>query len=297
MVRIHPCSSCIQRKLSSLPLTIEWIWFLLQGTIMTISKDFVGASNGLIWIWLFDYTGARDSLCLWNPATREYKQIPNPSGEFNRHHVVLHNFCYDHKIDDYKLAICEAVYGGNSLLHVYTLASNSWKVGKKATYRFPYNMERRGVLVNADFHWLAVAEYKYFLLSLDISDESFKEMQLPKEFLTTKDPHMVLGELEGCLCLLMRSYVNGVKIQLEVWEMLEFGVPEAWTKRYIISRESIISDQFFLRNAWSFKNAEILFLGRTSLVLYDPKDGNVTEFKIDNTYYHYAENYFESLVS
>ncbi|XP_026444066.1 putative F-box protein At3g16210 isoform X2 [Papaver somniferum] len=268
MVRIHPCSSCIQRKLSSLPLTIEWIWFLLQGTIMTISKDFVGASNGLIWIWLFDYTGARDSLCLWNPATREYKQIPNPS-----------------------------VYGGNSLLHVYTLASNSWKVGKKATYRFPYNMERRGVLVNADFHWLAVAEYKYFLLSLDISDESFKEMQLPKEFLTTKDPHMVLGELEGCLCLLMRSYVNGVKIQLEVWEMLEFGVPEAWTKRYIISRESIISDQFFLRNAWSFKNAEILFLGRTSLVLYDPKDGNVTEFKIDNTYYHYAENYFESLVS
>ncbi|XP_026389157.1 F-box protein CPR1-like isoform X2 [Papaver somniferum] len=216
----------------------------------------VGSCNGLFWIRVVDSDGKRDFLCLWNPATREYKELPDSPIKVNS----ICAFGYDHKNDDYKLAVgVTQETTDTTLVQVYSLASNSWKPGQTVPYRFPNYMfmQRRGVLINGDLHWLAVAQDKFFLLSLNFSDETFKELQLlPKELLEkNKNPCMILGLLEGCLCILVNSYANGIRIHCEVWKMLDYGVRESWTRRYIITRESIIVNHILsLSPLWSFGN-------------------------------------------
>ncbi|XP_026460135.1 F-box protein CPR1-like [Papaver somniferum] len=204
----------------------------------------LGTCNGLVCIWLYDYEGGRDFLCLWNPATTEYKEIPKSPNGFDRCEVCLCALGYDCKTDDYKLATGIEAYGtkDSSLVQVYTLTSNSWRNGQIVPYKFPY-MQNSGVLVDEYLHWLAKAQGNIILLSLDMGDESFKEVQLPMD--SYKHPHMILGELEGCLCILVSSYANGFKLHVEVWKMLDYGVGESWARYYVISHESIIVNQLF----------------------------------------------------
>ncbi|XP_026389160.1 F-box protein CPR1-like [Papaver somniferum] len=255
----------------------------------------VGSCNGLVCIRVVDSDG--DFLCFWNPTTREYKEIPESP-------IVMNSICalgYDHKNDDYKLAIGVLQRTTDTtLVQVYTLASNSWKPGQTVPYGFPNFMQRHGVLFNGDLHWLAVAQDKFCLLSFDISDESFKELQLPPKELLEKNKNtcMILGVLEGCLCILVNSYANGIWIHCEVWKMLDYGVQESWTRRYIITRESIISDHIlFLSPLWSLENGKILFKSYGKLVLYDPEHRSARELNKHSNFTRLAVNYFESLVS
>ncbi|XP_026385018.1 uncharacterized protein LOC113280630 [Papaver somniferum] len=93
------------------------------------------------------------------------------------------------------------------------------------------------------------------------------------------------------------SDVNGVKVHSEVWEMLDYGIQESWTKRYVVAHESIIIDQKYFRLVRSLKNDEILLLTGNILVLNEPKHGKALELKINNVPFKNAETYFESLVS
>ncbi|XP_026458505.1 F-box/kelch-repeat protein At3g06240-like [Papaver somniferum] len=231
----------------------------------------LGSCNGLVCIWLFDHEGHRDCICLWNPGTREYKVIPKSPSVFYSCDVCA--FGYDRRTDGYKLAIGITACGtkDSSLVQVYTLSSNSWTKGQLVPYKFP-STYKSGVLVNGDLHWLAIAQDNIILLSLDIGEESFKELQLPVE--KDQHPRMILGELEGCLCILVSSY--GVKTHVEIWKMLDYGVRESWTKYHVISHETIVAHQFLLRLIRSFKNGEILFLCCDILVLYDLKNGSVS---------------------
>ncbi|XP_026443983.1 F-box protein CPR1-like [Papaver somniferum] len=265
----------------------------------------LGSSNGLVCMWLFDKVGDRCCICLWNPATREYKEIPPFSAIGSYCDVQLHAFGYDHKTDDYKLLIgVEAAESKDTTnIHVYTLASNSWKTG--IPYRFPYD-QRAGVSFNGDLHWVPLGDQEnYVILSLDISDENFKEMQIPKELSrNAANQYLFLGVLEGCLCLLVSLDVDG---QFEVRKMLNYGVRETWTKCYVIAHDSLISKQFCFRIVWSFENGEIIFLNGDGLVLYDLKNGSATELNIPTcvkrvdglVFLEFVDtkNHFESLVS
>ncbi|XP_026423074.1 F-box protein CPR1-like [Papaver somniferum] len=260
----------------------------------------LSSCNGLIciWIWLLVDGGYnRDVLCLWNPATGEYKELPESPIGFTRNNVCVHGLGYDHKTDDYKLAI--GVKGPGSkdttLVQIYSLASNLWETEKTIPYWFS-DMHISGVLVDGNLHWLALGHHNFLLLSLDISDENFKEMQLPRE-VPEMNKDMCLGVLQGCLCLLVKTDVNGVKNYSEVWEMLDYGVRESWTKRHVITHESIINEQKYFRLVRSFKYDEILLLSDDILVLYDRKHGSARELKIGNVRFRNAETYFESLVS
>ncbi|XP_026379848.1 F-box/kelch-repeat protein At3g06240-like [Papaver somniferum] len=258
-----------------------------------------GSANGLVCVWLFDNGGNRYCICLWNPATGEYKEIPPLSAIRKYCHVQLHAFGYDRKTDDYKLLMgVEAPESKDStLIHVYRLASNSWVTGKTIPCRFHYD-QRSGVSSNGDLHWVPLGHDKYLLLSLDISDENFKEMQIPKELACNNaNQYLFLGVLEWCLCLLVSLHVDG---QFEVRVMLEYGVRESWTKRYVIGHESLIHKQFFFRIVWSFENGKMLFLNGDGLVLYDLKYGSATELILPNNpflYFIHTKSYFESLVS
>ncbi|XP_026454059.1 F-box/kelch-repeat protein At3g06240-like [Papaver somniferum] len=186
------------------------------------SFKLLGSSNGLICMAMFGRYN-KNLLCVWNPATREYDEIqPTLSSIEPYDSVRLHAFGYDCKSDDYELAIGVQTDGRESstLVQVYSLASHSWKTQKTIPYWF-HGEEKSGVIFNGDFHWFAapLGQDSYLLLAFDISDDTFKEMQLPKELLKYRYQDLFLGVLEGRLWILVSSNMS---FQFEVWKMMVF---------------------------------------------------------------------------
>ncbi|XP_026397174.1 F-box/kelch-repeat protein At3g06240-like [Papaver somniferum] len=257
--------------------------------------DLMGSCNGLVCVW----SSGRKLYCIWNPFTREFKELPKSPIKYDEKDVSLHVFGYDCKNDDYKLI---NVVDHSSLVHVYTLRSNSWRRGKAMPYRFsrqgmPYSFSRQGsgVLVNGAWHWVGSKRDNgdsKLIIPLDIKDVKFQELPLSKEVFKNNDLSMTIGALRERLCAIF-----DVGVGFEVWMMKEYGVRESWTKCYHISHDKIKNNHCF-RLLCSLRNSEILLLSHDTLVSYDPKDGSARQHNINGVKnFHDKVDYFESLVS
>ncbi|XP_026409943.1 F-box/kelch-repeat protein At3g06240-like [Papaver somniferum] len=126
--------------------------------------EVVGSCNGLICI-LINYS----FLYIWNPATNEYKILPETPdmNYYWKETLGTYGFGYDCNTDDYKVV-------------------KFW------------------VLFNGALHWLVARhddEDSNLLISFEINSKKFNELQLPKE--RSEDYRYffsALGVLEGCLC-------------------------------------------------------------------------------------------------
>ncbi|XP_026398474.1 F-box protein At3g07870-like [Papaver somniferum] len=199
-------------------------------------------------------------------------------------------FGYDYKSNTYKV-----LASSGSLFEVYSLGLKSWRSIENVPYKFFLLNKPSGKLVNGNLHWLArKKDYSDVLVSLDISNEIFKEIEPPKE---TYGSFYNLGTLEGCLCLLSFDDDDG----LNIWVMQNYGVQESWTKRFIMKHKQIVDDGNLRYMLWPFKSGEILFgsvtIGTAGLVVYDPEYESVKEPNISSLLSHQQELYFESLVS
>ncbi|XP_026377598.1 F-box protein CPR1-like [Papaver somniferum] len=273
--------------------------------------ELLGSCNGVIFLTFRgdEYNGGKGFLCLWNPVTREYKQIPGSPNDCSINEIGMYAFGYDDKIDTYKvfetvemertnspkynveLETMEWVYTKSYKVNVYTLESNSWKSIQLIPYEFAVNA---GVLVDGYPHWLAHAGGRIpFIISLDVSNERFEEMKLPKENPDEGHRGKILGVLEGSLCIL--SHVRYTCY--EVWMMQEYGVQESWTKCHVITHKSVMLGSP-LWKMWSIKNGEILLKkAYENLVLYDPWNSSAKDLKIVYLRVLNVENLVESLVS
>ncbi|XP_026428689.1 F-box protein CPR1-like [Papaver somniferum] len=213
----------------------------------------LGSCNGLVALWIKN--GIKDNdiwfednsswfVCLWNPATSEYKKIPESPDFYFRNHwrppmVPIFAFGYDHKSDDYKMVKVFFVHNIIGLEHdwiafIYTLGSNSWKrIDQILPYGFREAKTSR-VLVNEALHWLGMSYTKtkpnFYIVSWGISSERFEVMQLPEGL--SEDKTSILGLLKGCLCVF---FMNSSKSGLDVWVMQEYGVRASWTNHFSIT--------------------------------------------------------------
>ncbi|XP_026443002.1 F-box/kelch-repeat protein At3g23880-like [Papaver somniferum] len=121
--------------------------------------------------------GVADVLYLWNPATREYKELPeSPNESSESKEIGVCGFGYDDRNGDYKIVkllqyrrMVEDSYPvdredpsqGMSLVDVYTMGSNSWKSIASVPYSFPICGDP-GVLVNGVLHWLGYTQPKHY---------------------------------------------------------------------------------------------------------------------------------------
>ncbi|XP_026457086.1 F-box/kelch-repeat protein At3g06240-like isoform X1 [Papaver somniferum] len=148
-----------------------------------LTVDFFGSCNGILCLWFHDYEWGDDQeqfFCLWNPATNEYKRISEAPKRYNYRDITLHAFVYDPTAADYKFIIAVSSEDDTnemrSLVHAYSLASDSWK-SFLTPYDFYYLSQKSGVLFNGDLHWLGLLTHS--IVSLDIRNEEFNEIQLP----------------------------------------------------------------------------------------------------------------------
>ncbi|XP_026428684.1 F-box/kelch-repeat protein At3g23880-like [Papaver somniferum] len=208
--------------------------------------------------------------------------------------LCMIGFGYDSKSEDYKV-----VTGNNSVVEVYSLKLNSWRIIENASYIFPNRVV--GIFINGDLHWLAqTQDCSPVVVSLDIGDQIFKEIQLPNEHSMNKnddDRHisMTLGMLERCFCILF----NVTNAHSEVWVMRDYGVGGSWTKRYSINNERIMN-YYLAHLMWSF-SGELLFGIYSSdeiAIIYDLINGSVRKLNMPSlTQFDQEGCYYESLVS
>ncbi|OVA20841.1 F-box domain [Macleaya cordata] len=276
--------------------------------------EIFGSCNGLLCI---NPPGPGCNICLWNPSTKEYKEIPSPHDQFDINNFLgyAYGFGYDCNIDDYKLVRVICLYGASSddddeevfygcEVQVYTLGSNSWK---HIPFIYPHELfVSPGVLVNGALHWRATlckggSKATDVLASFDIGDERFEEISLPLVHLDDM-LFITVGALGGCLCIFDETSSLGI----DVWVMKDYGVWESWTKLFTIAQQSLVGSvgsMSNLRPIRSFMNGEIILnVGldecMDALVLYDAKHERVRILKIHGGgQWGEAATYVESLVS
>ncbi|XP_059458064.1 F-box protein At3g07870-like [Corylus avellana] len=221
----------------------------------------VGSCNGLLCLYNFR---SRD-VYLWKPTTpsAEFKAIPPLSP-----HPFSVGFGFDPKSGDFKVVSLRYVADGTETstlaAEVYSMSRGSWK---RLDLRVPYGIfaHSQTLALGGVFLWLA-EQNNGQIISFDFSDEVFRTTTLPYTRDALGSYHQLM-ELNGyvAMALFPLSFTN-IKMSLEIWVLLEFGVKESWI-RFV----SIEPPMDLERRLGFWKNGK-LFMENSEgqLVLYDP---------------------------
>ncbi|KAJ8527868.1 hypothetical protein K7X08_015319 [Anisodus acutangulus] len=253
----------------------------------------VGSCQGLLCICdsLFN-----DALYVYNPFTRDYKQLPR-SVEFEVQKLVF-GFGFHPVTKEYKVIKIinyanmyynergrhhrfRVPYFGKSDVQVLSLGNNRWRSVGEVVYRF--DPSTQGIILNGKMHWLTrFGKYNgrldRLIVSFDLADEVFCEV--PKVDFNVK-PRIVqhhLAILGDCLAvaLTLPHYKGG---GFEIWVMREYNVKESWMKEFNIgaytpNTNSVTQHmQPLVKVLCLLKNGELLLEYKGgNLVSYDPKN-------------------------
>ncbi|XP_026384368.1 F-box/kelch-repeat protein At3g06240-like [Papaver somniferum] len=176
--------------------------------------EIVGSCNGLICL-----ISDTEFLGIWNLIAQEYNklpQIPKVSPQTQNllppiAHVATYGFGYDCKTGVYKIVqIVTAGCDMFSQVRVCTLGTDSWRLLNYIPYMFYLYGKANGVLLDGILHWLVhpcngVNKPIRVILSFNVGEETFVEMQLPKPLCSAPEGEHYfktnIGLLDGKLCL------------------------------------------------------------------------------------------------
>ncbi|KAL5716714.1 hypothetical protein ACHQM5_009842 [Ranunculus cassubicifolius] len=290
-----------------------------------------GSCDGLLCISCRTSQTPDYTLFLWNPSTRECKQLPPPNLTSLRPAFALG---YNPSTMDYEIlgmcsdfhcynmnneieGMCDSLGDPGSVVDLYTLKENSWQT---ISSHIPYSIgsPTSRVLLHSKHHWNAFqcALRHISILSYDIKDRTFQEIPLPKfEYdppcdaiwidewgnfqmspppdLEDEGPDIVLTTLYDCLCV-CRPH----RKQVEAWIMRVYGDAESWTKLFSIETEFGTNS---LTPLFCNTDGAILMLNNNDgLALYDRKDGSLrilSRYHINERCSFQVKTYKQSMVA
>ncbi|PIA55441.1 hypothetical protein AQUCO_00700025v1 [Aquilegia coerulea] len=247
----------------------------IENPISADSTRIRGSCNGLLCM-LFNLK----LLYIWNPSTRECKEVPclPPNDDY----IIEYGFGYNPDIDDYVVVRISSCDPRKVLVEVYSLRRNSWRTistvfevyslhrnsGRTIPHRIPYTFEKgkSGVFVEGSLHWVVHRPgIKYgdvfrTVIAFDIGRERFRELPLPEYGTRCKSIEIV----ESGGKLYMQRYL--VETDSELWVMKVYGVKESWTKLFNIPAH--LSGSLLCIK----RNGSVLLKGdNLDVILYDPK--------------------------
>ncbi|XP_042518377.1 F-box protein CPR1-like [Macadamia integrifolia] len=250
----------------------------------------------------------RDNAFLWNPSTREVKQLPDCPVKFQSGIYYSWGIGYDPKANEYKVIRIANIY--KSELHLFphqtevmicTLGTDLWR----SLENIPWFIDSRvsAMVVGGVPHWLATKRgscIKQSIISFDVRVEEFREVQWPMNNCNGQQfcllSRIYLGVIRGCLSILSRGFGEC----LEIYVMKEYGIRESWTKEFKFRLPIEYRDVLYSMSFGFLKNGEVLLLQsfRTKLLLYNPENDKVSDVSVRG-YRDWAilGSYAESLVS
>ncbi|KAK7825350.1 pentatricopeptide repeat-containing protein [Quercus suber] len=138
----------------------------------------------------------------------------------------------------------------------------------------------------------------YFILSFDISDESFHEIMMPRNHFdseTIKFNKLAVYKGLPADFVFARDDGNerGRRILCHIWVMEKYGVAKSWTRKFVIPMKWVWAGNFF----GCTNNGELLIKNATGLVSIDPESQNQNILDIeDANWVAFSTNSMESLV-
>ncbi|XP_009613444.1 F-box protein At3g07870-like isoform X1 [Nicotiana tomentosiformis] len=254
----------------------------------------VDSCNGLLCICTSAYS---DSLYVYNPFTRDYKELPE-TVEFGVQKMIFgfgfHPVTKEYKVikiincanmyfnDHWRYRRFRVPYTGKSDIQVLSLGSNRWRSIGEVDYRI--DPSSQGIMLNGKMHWFTRFGMYYghrdrIIVSFDLADEVFGEV--PKNDFDVKPRignfHLaVLGDCLAVALTLPRQNGGGI----EIWVMKEYNVKESWVKEFIIGAYTPTPNfvtqylQPLVKVLCMLKNGQLLLEYKGgNLVLYDPQNG------------------------
>ncbi|XP_016457494.1 F-box/kelch-repeat protein At3g06240-like [Nicotiana tabacum] len=267
-------------------------------------NELVGPCNGLLVLTDFEV------IILLNPATRNY--MPLPSSPFvcaeglNLSIMGGVGFGFDWIGNDYKVIRILEVFKDadwspdviDQKVEVYDLHTDSWRefrVGQQ----FPkvHWLPHFEIFHKGAFHWYANIDDAMVILCFDMSTEIFRTMIMPDSFNDYDGKYYSLVILNESLTLICYpdSYaeIDLTQDSMDVWIMMDYGVRDSWTKKYMIRPPPFKSPLTIWKN-------HLLFLQNKGglLISYDLISNEAKEFNLQG----YPQSlriivYKESLIS
>ncbi|KAK9035121.1 hypothetical protein V6N11_077170 [Hibiscus sabdariffa] len=181
-------------------------------------------------------------ICIYNPFTRDYIELPKLIAKHPSHHVGVLGFGLDATTDKYK--VVEVLYKGitrrdftssspsvESVVHILSVGSPTWR--NLGSFPFHFMWQKSQVLVNGKLHWMSYPDKNNaanLIMSFDLADEQFQEVPMPDCISSDRELHELVV-LQGCLSAVSFDEDNK---ELEIWVMKEYGERECWVKEFSI---------------------------------------------------------------
>ncbi|XP_026459921.1 putative F-box protein At1g53360 [Papaver somniferum] len=154
--------------------------------------NILGSLNGLVLLY-----GCQDhAICVCNPVTREYVELPKIKTDCDDDQYV-HLFGYLPLTDEYKVVALHWRKLDFIEVAVCTLGcGNLWRIVGRLDYEISKYDGDRGVFANGPLHW--VEKERGRVLAFDLTEEKFRESLSPPPWpLHRVRPLHALGDMSG----------------------------------------------------------------------------------------------------
>lgn len=256
---------------------------------------FMGSCDGLICM-LHD----SESIILWNPCIKVYKELPKPPISF-LNATILFGLGYDSSTDAYKVVIAapRSTSSNETIVQIFNAATGSWGMITGFENFVPKVDDGAGRFSNGALHWLAShsdgSSYRELIISLDLVDEKFREIASPDD----GGRNLLLENLnilDGCLSLIGYGGEGDNIENLEIWVMKEYGRASSWTRIIVLCIANFKICEYIQPVCFTKDGELVIDLGGGCLIRYNIKENTSRELKNRIEDKFFCTMYVESLV-
>ncbi|WOG94801.1 hypothetical protein DCAR_0314098 [Daucus carota subsp. sativus] len=268
--------------------------------------------NGLVCLSSNDY------MYIWNPATRQGKNLPWPKIPKYNAFLVCTGFYFDSVSDDYKILRLLFFYphfgarGSRSRLRVeiYSTKSDSWSEiqVEEADISFVYfDRNRGGVTSGPVIKGVLYMNGNGVLISFRLNKRVLKIVPLPSNYRTNKDLHQMTYEpkvfdYEGCAALVLQGN-NEESLSLWTWDDNDDDDDDDDGGRGIWTRKLNLEGD--IRMNWTSRyfgvGQLVAWKDHKTIIMYDYNKKEAKEHRLQPpNNYRYIDSFYrhtESLVS
>lgn len=269
--------------------------------------------NGLVCLLASTFLKSWKTI-LWNPATREFRELPEPNLHVDG--ILIHdisiNSGFDPQNKDYKLLRMAKITDYSHLddvkkiilVHVFSLKSNCWSEVKPyprlgsclpSSYVQAFSQKSSCVELNGVLYWLNVISDDILsfeidgILSFDLSSGIFGELDTPRQCQCIRE--LVKWERKSLAVIVQNFPLN----EFECWAMqendLSSGSKPTWTKQWTSGTPSV--------GRWCWEDPATFRVNRdehgnmeSSSLDVPREEDDMSCWQVENTF-----EYVESLVS
>ncbi|PHU20456.1 hypothetical protein BC332_11607 [Capsicum chinense] len=208
--------------------------------------------DGLCLLWSCSGAGH----LLWNPSTNESVEFPDH--EYPDATCSTYGLAFDSINDDYKILKIDNEGSLTSPNKIFALKSGCWRNIDNHPRGLVNGMRGDNSLafVRGAFHWISKDNLsRYFMISLNISNEVYGEISLPEgicsRWICLKRG---ISVLQGMLCAYCTHESPRGGCTFKLWVMKDYGVKESWTELFSIGDP----DLYFVVPKYWFADGEVL---------------------------------------